>query len=142
DFATHLTSKRSFYSAYKRSDIDSVSYFEKYNPHSHFFTIAATFNAPRVELADFNKELPKVLARYADLIYADDIWDQRVPDAKAAAHAKMGLDAERGGVVVVRPDGYVGCVVKLEEGEGTVEALNQYFSTFVTKKVGGSEARL
>ena len=75
-------------------------------------------------------------------MYADDIWDQRVPDAKAAAHAKMGLDQEKGGVVVVRPDGYVGCVVRLEEGTGTVDALNEYFGAFVAKKVGGEQAQL
>ncbi|KAH0397044.1 hypothetical protein KCU89_g8684, partial [Aureobasidium melanogenum] len=69
----------------------------------------------------------------------DDIWDQKVPDAKASAHAKMGLSQEEGGVVIVRPDGYVGCVVKLVEGTGTVDALNSYFSTFTSKKVGGAE---
>jgi hypothetical protein len=54
----------------------------------------------------------------------------------------MGLSEEEGGVVVVRPDGYVGCVVKLVEGSGTVDALNQYFSAFVAKKIGGESARL
>ena len=60
----------------------------------------------------------------------------------AAAHAKMGLDQEKGGVVVVRPDGYVGVVVALEEGSATVDALNQYFGSFCTKKLGGSQAQL
>jgi hypothetical protein len=86
--------------------------------------------------------LPETLARYRDHVYADDVWDERVPDAKAAAHAKMGLCEERGGVVVVRPDGYVGCVVKLVEGSGTVDALNEYFGSFMTKKVGGEQAQL
>ncbi|EHK97707.1 putative Uncharacterized WD repeat-containing protein C31A2.14 [Glarea lozoyensis 74030] len=36
----------------------------------------------------------------------------------------MGLDPESGGVVVVRPDGYVGIVTSLVEGAGTVDALN------------------
>lgn len=52
---------------------------------------------------------------------------------RGAAHAKMGLDA---GVVVVRPDGHVGCVVGLVEGSGTVDALDEYFGAFVTKGVG------
>jgi hypothetical protein len=65
-----------------------------------------------------------------------------VPEAKAAAHAKMGLDEERGGVVVVRPDGYVGCVVRLVEGSGTVDALNKYFGVFATKELGGEQAQL
>ena len=65
-----------------------------------------------------------------------------MPDAKAAAHAKMGLDEERGGVVVVRPDGYVGVVVKLEEGKGTCDALDAWFSGVTGKKLGGERASL
>ena len=83
-----------------------------------------------------------MFARYFDHVYADDIWDQQVPNAKAAAHAKMGLSEDEGGVVVVRPDGYVGCVVKLEKGSGTSDALNKYFASFVAKKVGGERAQL
>ncbi|KAK4980786.1 hypothetical protein LTR66_010358 [Elasticomyces elasticus] len=141
DFASNLRKKSSFYSAYMRKDVDSVSYHERHNPHSHFFTIAIIFNAqrPKIEIGDL---LPEILARYNDHVYADDIWDQRVPDAQAAAHAKMGLDQEKGGIVVVRPDGYVGCVVKLAEGSGTVDALNAYFGSFVVKKVGGETAQL
>lgn len=86
--------------------------------------------------------MPAPLARYRDHVYADDLWDRIVPDAKASAHAKMGLDEERGGVVVVRPDGYVGIVVALAEGSGTVDALNEYFGTFCTKKLSGDAARL
>lgn len=80
---------------------------------------------------------------YAAHVYADDIWDKRVPDAEAAAHAKVGLGVDvegggGGGVVVVRPDGHVGCVVRLVEGKGTVEALEEYFAGFV---VGGKGMR-
>ncbi|KAI9871719.1 MAG: hypothetical protein M1830_002532 [Pleopsidium flavum] len=138
DLAANLHKKKSFYSAYEREDISSVSYHERHNPHSKFFTICTTFAAPRQEL-EISAILPDVLARYSDHVYADDIWDQRVPDAKAAAHAKMGLDEEKGGVVVVRPDGYVGCVVQLVEGSGTVDALNEYFGAFVTKGLGKGE---
>ena len=70
------------------------------------------------------------------------MWDVRVPDAKAAAHAKMGLDEEKGGVVVVRPDGYVSAVVKLEEGSGTADALNKYFSAVTGKTLGSERASL
>jgi len=38
---------------------------------------------------------------------------------------------------VVRPDGHVGCVVQLVEGEGTVEALEEYFGGFVVGGRGG-----
>jgi len=135
DFAYNLQKKSSFFSAYQRSDIDQVSFHERHNPHSHFFTLATIFNARRPDV-ESREMLPALLARYLDHVYADDIWDQRVPNAKAAAHAKMGLSEDEGGVVVVRPDGYVGCVVKLVHGSGTVDALNQYFSTFCLKSLG------
>lgn len=141
DFAANLKKKNSFYSTFARQDIADVDYHERHNPHSKFFTINTIFNAkrPEIEVRDL---LPEVLARYFDHVYADDVWDERVPDAKAAAHAKMGLSEEEGGVVIVRPDGYVGCVVKLEEGSGTVDALNKYFAAFTAKSVGGERAQL
>ncbi|KAG9656556.1 phenol 2-monooxygenase, partial [Aureobasidium melanogenum] len=138
DFAAGLSKKGSFYSAFGHPNLDQVSYHEKHNPHSLFFTINTIFNSKRPQI-EINDLLPKLLARYFDHVYADDVWDQKVPDAKASAHAKMGLSQEEGGVVVVRPDGYVGCVVKLVESTGTVDALNSYFSTFTSKKVGGAE---
>jgi hypothetical protein len=139
DLERGLQKKNSFYTVYRR--LDEASYHERHNPHSHFFTFCIIFAAKRAQI-EILELLPETLARYRDHVYADDIWDQRVPDAKAAAHAKMGLDEEKGGIVVVRPDGYVGCVVKLEEGSGTVDALNQYFGSFATKKLGNDEARL
>ncbi|QDS74544.1 hypothetical protein FKW77_007725 [Venturia effusa] len=141
DFEKNIVKKGSFFSSYLRSDIDSVSYFERHNPHSLFYTFATIYNAPRAKI-DIRDLLPTTLARYKDNVYADDVMDWRVPDAKAAAHTKMGLSEEDGGVVVVRPDGYVGCVVKLEEGSGTVDALNQYFGSFLQKPVGGEVAQL
>ncbi|WPH04487.1 Hypothetical protein R9X50_00737800 [Acrodontium crateriforme] len=141
DFAANINKKDSFYASYSRANVDSVSYHERHNPHSKFFTFATIFNAhrPDIEIRDL---LPDVLSRYFDHVYADDVWDCRVPNAKAAAHAKMGLSESNGGVVVVRPDGYVGCVVKLAEGSGTVDALNDYFNAFATKKLGTSKAQL
>ncbi|KAK4574665.1 hypothetical protein LTR86_001506 [Recurvomyces mirabilis] len=138
DFGSGLKKKGSFYQTYTRSDSDRVNYHERHNPDSLFFTFNIIFNAHRPDI-EVRALLPDVLARYFDHVYADDIWDQRVPDAKAAAHAKMGLSEDEGGVVVVRPDGYVGCVVKLVEGSGTVDVLNQYFSSFCTKSLGGVE---
>ena len=140
DFAANLEKRNSFYSVFQREDVASVSYHERHNPHSHFFSICTIFALPRddVEIATF---LPAILARYNDHVYADDVWDERVPDAKASAHAKMGLDHEHGGVLVVRPDGHVGCVVGLVEGSATVDALNDYFGAFTARPVGGKEAR-
>ncbi|KAL1644795.1 hypothetical protein SLS58_004260 [Diplodia intermedia] len=141
DFNTALRRKGSFLSTYGVPDEKAISYHERYNPHSRFFTFATVFAAKRTEI-EILEDLPEILSRYRDLVYADDIWDQRVPDAGAAAHAKMGLSEETGGVVVVRPDGYVSCIVKLVEGSGTVDALNEYFSTFLSKQLGGEKAQL
>ena len=140
DFATNLQKKRSFLKTFERNDITTVSYHERHNPHSHFFSICVIFAAPRdnLEITDI---LPPILARYSDHIYADDVWDKRVPDARAAAHAKMGLDAERGGVVIVRPDGHAACVISLVEGSGTVDALNDYFRVFTAKVVGEADVQ-
>lgn len=141
DFARNLTRSGSFFSSYLRSDIDQVSWHETHNPHSHFFTFLTIFAGARSSI-EIERDAPEVLARYRDNVYADDRWDRRVANAKASAHAKMGLDETRGGVVVVRPDGYVGAVVKLTEGSGTVDALNQYFGAFCTKKLGETMAQL
>lgn len=135
DFANKLQSKDSFYMAYQRPDLDQVSYHEQHNPHSLFFTFCTIFAARRSSI-EISQHVPGVLARYRAHVYADDQWDRRVPDATAAAHAKAGLDQEKGGVVVVRPDGYVGLVTQLVDGSGTVDALNQYFGAFTTKKLG------
>ena len=141
DLSSNLAHRSSFYSAYLRPDIDVVSHHEKHNPHSHFFTICVIFASSRASVPEI-RDLPPLLARYPEHIYADDRWDRRVPDATAAAHAKMGLDQERGGIVVVRPDGYVGLVAQLVEGSGTVDALNEYFGAFATKKLGEFRASL
>ncbi|KAI3528971.1 FAD binding domain-containing protein [Colletotrichum abscissum] len=141
DFASHLNNKRSFYAAYVREDVDSVSHHEQHNPHSKFFSFCTIFSAKRSSI-EISRDVPEVLGRYRDHVYADDRWDRHVPNAKAAAHAKLGLDEEKGGVVVVRPDGYVGMVAKLVEGSGTVDALNEYFGTFCTKKLGETLAQL
>jgi 2-polyprenyl-6-methoxyphenol hydroxylase-like FAD-dependent oxidoreductase len=141
DFAQNLIKKASFFSSYLRKDIDTVSHHERHNPHSHFFTFCTIFAAKRSDI-EISRDVPDVLARYRDHVYADDIWDPRVPDAIAAAHAKMGLDQEKGGVIVIRPDGYVGIVAALVEGSATVDALNAYFSSFTTKKLGEARAQL
>ena len=141
DLAVNMARRGSFYSAYRRADADAVSHHERHTPHSRFFTVCVVFAAPRAQV-DIDRDLPPLLARYRQHVYADDRWDRRVPDATAAAHAKMGLDQERGGVVVVRPDGYVGMVVGLEEGGGTVDALNAYFGAFASQKLGSELGRL
>ena len=141
-FATNLMKRRSFYKSFESADIGNKSYHERHNPHSRFFTLCTIFAACRTQI-DLAR-LPQVLSRYSHHVYADTVPDPRVPDARAAAHAKMGFDPDKGGVVVVRPDGYVACSISLIEGTGTVDALNEYFTTFTTKPLGTPqvEARL
>lgn len=141
DLAFQLGEKTSFFGSYLRPDIKTVSHHERYNPHSLFFTICTIFAAARSEI-EISRDLPGLLGRYRDLVYADDRWDRRVPNATAAAHAKVGVDEEKGGVVVVRPDGYVGIVTSLVEGSGTIDALNAYFDSFCMKRIGESRAQL
>jgi len=139
DFALNLNKKSSFLLSYLRPDIESVSYHEKHNPHSYFFTFCTVFASKRSDI-EITRDVPELLAAYRDHVYADDIWDPRVPGAAAAAHAKMGLDQEKGGIIVVRPDGYVGIVVALTEGSASVDALNEYFGAFCTKKLGNAQS--
>lgn len=141
DFARALERKSSFFTTYKRPDEKTVSHHEKHNPHSLLYTFCTIFASKRSAI-EITRDLPPVLARYRDNVYADDRLDRRVPDAKAAAHAKMGLDEEHGGIVVVRPDGYVSAVVSLVQGTGTVDALDEYFGAFATKSLGGVAAQL
>lgn len=133
DFATHASRRNSFLTAFLRPDLARVSPHEKHNPHSFFVTFATIFAAKRAEI-ELDEATPPLLARYRQHVYADDVEDLRVLGAPAAAHAKMGL--EQGGVVVVRPDGYVGCVIRLSEGSGTIDALNEYFEAFVGRTLG------
>lgn len=142
DLASHMSAPSSFFSTFLHPDLATTDrYHEHHNPHTAFLSLALILNAPRAHI-HIDAQLPAVLARYADHVYADDVWDVRVPDATAAAHAKMGLSEDKGGVVVVRPDGYVGVVVALEEGSGTAEALNRYFAAVTGRKLGGERASL
>lgn len=141
DLVKGLESKRSFYGAYLRPDLDKVSSHEKHNPHSLFFTICTIFAANRSTI-EISKDAPGVLSRYREHVYADDRHDCHSSQSQAPAHAKVGLNEEKGGVVVVRPDGYVGITVDLAEGSGTIDALNEYFSAFCTKELGGIASRL
>ncbi|KAF4120974.1 Phenol hydroxylase, C-terminal dimerization domain [Geosmithia morbida] len=136
DLADGIASRSSFYTSYLRSDIDDVSHREQHNPHSQFFTVCTVFAARRSTI-EISRDVPGVLGRYRQHVYADDLHDDHVPESEAPAHAKMGFSQDTGGVVVVRPDGYVGIMVDLVEGTGTVDALNEYFSAFCTKPLGG-----
>lgn len=45
-------------------------------------------------------------------------------EASEEAYAKYGVDPARGAVLVVRPDGYVGTVCAIEDGEALTEYLD------------------
>ncbi|KAH0541698.1 hypothetical protein FGG08_003861 [Glutinoglossum americanum] len=138
DFATNLQEDNSFLSSYRRHDImGPIPYHERHNPHSLFFTFCTIFNAPRPAI-EINESLPGVLAEYRDQVYADDIKSGGVSKAKGEAHVKLGFCGEKGGVVVVRPDGYVGCTLALVEGAGTVQGINEYFAPIASKPLGGA----
>lgn len=141
DLATHMAAPTSFFSTFAHKDQAIDRYHEKHTPHTSFLSLCTIFNSPRSGI-EIDELLPPVFVTYRDHVYADDVWDARVPEAKAAAHAKMGLDEEKGGIVVVRPDGYVGAVVRLEEGSGTCEALNKYFGAVTGKRMGEERASL
>ncbi|KAB8342795.1 hypothetical protein FH972_022393 [Carpinus fangiana] len=135
-FAEHSLRPASYLTAHWRADAPRVSHHEQHNPHSRFVSFCTVFAAPRAHI-EVDAVLPPLLARYRQHVYADDLQDLRVLEAPAAAHAKMGLSPETGGVVVVRPDGYVGCVLRLSEDGATVDALNAYFGAFTTQRLGG-----
>lgn len=80
------------------------------------------------------RSLPEPLVQCSCHTNADDIWDRRIPDAKASVHAKMGINERRGCVPTVRPDGHVGCVVDLVEGCRIVDALNNHLAAFVLRR--------
>ena len=139
DLAASLEKERSFLSIFRRPDITELSYFERHNPHSKLFTICLIYAADKngVDL----QAVPRILRDYHHHIYADDVPNIRVPTAKFAAHEKLGIDSEKGGVVVTRPDSHVACTVQLVEGNGTAEALNSYFGSFSTKALGQDSNR-
>ncbi|KAL3424729.1 FAD binding domain-containing protein [Phlyctema vagabunda] len=53
-------------------------------------------------------------------------------DSDQSAHARYGIDVSRGGVVILRPDGWVGGMLEL--GDETGDELEMYFNSFLTLK--------
>jgi hypothetical protein len=131
----HTTDKlQSFCTAMRASPIFSRTdrkLQQKNQIETPFISTCTVFATAHAEI-DRTASVPQPLNR--ERVYADDVPDQRVPKAEAAAHAKMGIDVGHGAVVIVRPDGYVGCVVRME-GEESVEALEAYFEPIVEMKM-------
>lgn len=92
-------------------------------------TFLTVFTTPHIswEIED----LPFNLRTFREHCYADDLFDKRAIEAgtKGALHHKYGIDPSKGAIVAVRPDGYVGAVVSLNQ-DG-FEALNTYFKGFL-----------
>ncbi|KOS37938.1 hypothetical protein ACN38_g11252 [Penicillium nordicum] len=131
DLAEHLSGQESVFSRALHGAVEpDLSYESRHNPHSTLCTFSIVFNAVRaaVEIG----ALPQFFLPYRYHIYSDDARSRKShAGGQGAAHAKLGFDPREGGVVVVRPDGYVGCIVRLVEGRATAEMLEQYFSGIV-----------
>ncbi|KAI5477274.1 phenol 2-monooxygenase [Pseudohyphozyma bogoriensis] len=141
-FDSYLTSPTSFLNLYRptsgsfSSILDGNGFAKRHieqeqatqdpNP---FFTFLTVFADPHTEW-DI-EDMPYNLRIYRDQIYADDQFDWRVAEVgkKAPLHAKYGVDVNKGSIIVVRPDGYVGAVTTLNE-DG-FKALDSYFAGFL-----------
>jgi Phenol hydroxylase, C-terminal dimerisation domain len=105
-----------------------------FNPFFAFLLVVKQ-NRFRFELSDLDDLSP--MNRY---VYADDhqLGGERVGDLEGDAsvgglHKKWGLDD--GAVVVVRPDGYVGLVVRLDE----LAVIEKYFEGFLRETAMGAK---
>ncbi|CAK5281204.1 unnamed protein product [Mycena citricolor] len=137
-FASFVNSPESFFNRHRAAralvssivdspaDVQGASAAHVYNPFFTFLTVVGT-HWYEWEAAD----LPDPLRLYRSQLYGDALFDRRVPEAgtNAPLHFKLGVSLERGAVVVVRPDGYVGAVVELSKDGGL--ALNDYFAGFL-----------
>ena len=97
-----------------------------FNPF-FIFLLVVKQNRFRFELSDLDDLSP--LNHY---VYADDhqgggdkVGDLEGDDNVGGLHKKWGL--EEGAIVVARPDGYVGLVVRLDE----LDVVEQYFAGFL-----------
>ena len=84
DFAHASLRPSSYLGAHLRRDIATVDYHERHNPHSHFFSFCTIVAEARTAV-EVDTVVPTLLARYRDHVYADDVWDVRVPRAALCA---------------------------------------------------------
>ncbi|KXS17858.1 phenol 2-monooxygenase [Gonapodya prolifera JEL478] len=113
------------YNTHSDRHIEPEQKAPNYNPFFDFLYVFASSH----EEWDI-EDLPYNVRIYRENIYSDDLFDSRVgTGVKASLHAKWGVPTNRGGIVVVRPDGYVGAVVTLD-ADG-FEALDAYFAGFL-----------
>jgi len=105
-----------------------------FNPF-FIFLLVVKQNRFRFELSELDDLSP--LNRY---VYADDhqVGGEKIGDLEGdenvgGLHKKWGL--EDGAIVVVRPDGYVGIVVRLDE----LEVVEKYFAGFLRATALGAK---
>ncbi|KAJ7782495.1 phenol 2-monooxygenase [Mycena maculata] len=106
------------------------------NPFFTFLTIVGT-HWYEWEIND----IPSPLRLYRSQVYGDALFDRRVPEAgtNAPLHHKFGVDMQKGAIVVVRPDSYVGAIVELNE-DGWL-GLNDYFAGFLEVREPGKTGK-
>lgn len=109
--------KHSLFFTNTQNDAQHNPHYVKHNPHSKLYTFCIIFDAMRTDV-NISKHIPGMFQSYKYHVYVDQ--DSR-------AHTKAGFHSENPGVAIVRPDGYVGAVLKLMPGSGTADALAQYF---------------
>ncbi|KAM0747470.1 phenol 2-monooxygenase [Meredithblackwellia eburnea MCA 4105] len=128
----HRGTKGAFSSIIEGKGVASqyIEHDKRVEDRNPFFTFLTIFSNPHTEW-DI-EDIPSFhLRSYRDQVYSDDVPDHRVPEAgrQHPLHVKYGVDVNKGAIIVVRPDSYVGAVVSLNE-DG-FEALNKYFAGFL-----------
>ena len=125
--AAGLASQQSFVNVYKPASANIDCRIE-------IITIHASPRA-RVELL----ELPEVLHPWNEKlgwdywkVYADD---RDIHGERGEAYRMCGIDESKGGLVVVRPDGYVGMVADMTD----LDSVNKYFSGFMVPALDQGE---
>ncbi|KAK2598189.1 hypothetical protein QQS21_005666 [Conoideocrella luteorostrata] len=137
DLSESLMGKESFYTAFLVSNSGTSAMGSK---DKNFCTLCTIFATARSNI-EISRDVPGVLAKNTEHVYADDKFDTGASIPVPSAHDKVGCGPESGVIVVVRPDGYVGIVVRLTTGGQTADALNAYFSSFCSKPLGSSVFR-
>ncbi|GAC73883.1 hypothetical protein PANT_9d00315 [Moesziomyces antarcticus T-34] len=148
-FAKHLASPHSFVNRFRPNNramlLQNKAYHQlptslntglagelssEANPFFHMLLV--------VKAQRFDIELEQVqhLGALASMLYCDDIeaghgafkvtLDNQFV---GALHEKWGLP--NGGIVIVRPDGYVGAITPLDQGQSGFEAIEKYFEAFL-----------
>ena len=131
DFVHNSFRQGSYYSAFSRHSKEENPALRAPKSSDSSMYAFCTILSTRYTDVDSEGLLPPFLTVDHDQIYSDDAGE----NPERQAHQTIGLTHDRPAVAVVRPDGYVGCVVRLVEGPATVDMLNEYFGRLVTKKL-------